>query len=216
MKTLYLLPNQLHENAPLNFNPPAFDALIAESEKGGRSYLKRHALGILPIYLLNEHTSDIQELLNLKEERIGLISDAGMPCLADPGAQLVFAARQKNIQIYAFPGPSSILLGLTLSGLPGQSFMFHGYLKRDGEELAKQIRALPKKMTHIFIETPYRNDKMVAYLLKNLSDHDLLCVACNLTGPDEAVISQPVKIWRAKPLTSFDKKPVIFLVFKPV
>lgn len=214
MKTLYLLPNLLHEQAAWNFKPPSLNALIAESEKGGRLYLKRHSLGVLPIYLLNEHTKDIQDLLSLKEARVGLISDAGMPCLADPGSQLVSSARKRNIEIVAFPGPSSIVLGLMLSGFPGQSFTFHGYLQREGSELAKQIRSFPKKTTQIFIEAPYRNDKMVQHLLKNLHDRDLLCVAWNLTGPDEGVVSQSVKEWKSNPPPSLDKKPAIFLVFK--
>jgi 16S rRNA (cytidine1402-2'-O)-methyltransferase len=214
MKILYLLPNILHEQAAWDFKPPPLDALIAESEKGGRAYLKRHGLGVLPVYLLNEHTKDIQDLLSLKEPRVGLISDAGMPCLADPGSLLVFSARKRNIEIVAFPGPSSILLGFMLSGFSGQSFTFHGYLQRDGSELAKQIRSFPKKTTQIFIEAPYRNDKMVQYLLKNLHDRDQLCIAWNLTGPDEGVVSQSVKEWKASPPPSLDKKPAIFLVFK--
>jgi len=214
MKTLYLLPNTLHEQSVWQFQPPTLDALIAESEKGGRTYLKRFCHATLPIYLLNEHTKNPTELLDLKEERIGLISAAGMPCLADPGAQLVSAARQKGIDVHAFSGPSSIILGLMLSGFSGQAFTFHGYLSRDVAELAKQIRAFPKKMTQIFIEAPYRNDKMVEHLLKNLHENDLLCVAWNLTAPDEGVITQSVKNWKAKPLPSFDKKPAVFLVVK--
>lgn len=214
MKILYLLPNTLHEHSVWDFQPPALDALIAESEKGGRTYLKRFCHTTLPIYLLNEHTKNPLELLDLKEERIGLISDGGMPCLADPGAQLVLAARQKGISVQAFPGPSSIILGLMLSGFSAQVFTFHGYLSRDSAELTKQIRAFPKKMTHIFIEAPYRNDKMVAHLLKNLHENDLLCVAWNLTAPDEGVLTQSVKHWKAQSFPNFDKKPAVFLVVK--
>src|SRR6185437_5912853 len=97
------------------FQPPVLDALIAESERAGRQYLKRYGLGQRSIYLLNEHTQDPCELLEIKEEKIGLISDAGMPCLADPGADLIWMARQKGVEIHAFSGPSSILLSLVLS-----------------------------------------------------------------------------------------------------
>lgn len=214
MKTLYLLPNILHEQSTWQFTPPVLDALIAESEKGGRTYLKRFCHATLPIHLLNEHTKKPLELLNLKEARVGLISDAGMPCLADPGAQLILAARQRGVVIQAFPGPSSIILGLMLSGFSGQAFTFHGYLSRDVGELAKQIRSFSKRMTHIFIETPYRNDKMVDHLLKNLNENDLLSIAWNLTAPDEGVITQSVKNWKTQPLPSFDKKPAVFLVLK--
>lgn len=213
MKTLYLLPNLLHEQAAWAFEPPAIDALIAESEKAGRHYLKRTGLGQLPLYLLNEHVTHPLELLALQEERVGLISDAGMPCLADPGADLIWAAREKGVEIHTFPGPSSILLSLVLSGLPAQKFTFHGYLERDSQKLLQQIRALPKKMTHLFIETPYRNEKMLSHLLKALQDQDRLCMAINLTGPDERVVSRTVKEWKSKPVAC-EKHPTVFLIFK--
>jgi 16S rRNA (cytidine1402-2'-O)-methyltransferase len=214
MRILYLLPNLLHEQATWPLQPPALDALIAESEKAGRQYLKRYALGQRPIYLLNEHTRNPLELLQLEEERVGLISDAGMPCLADPGADLIWAARQKGIEIHAFPGPSSIVLALVLSGLPGQKFTFHGYLERDTPKLEQQIRALPKKMTHIFIETPYRNQKMLEQLLRCLHDQDRLSIAIDLTGPEEQVISLSVKEWKRAKHPLLDKRPAVFLLFK--
>lgn len=212
MKTLYLLPNVLHEKAVWEFKPPSLDALIAESERGGRLYLKRFSLGSLPIYLLNEHTKHPSELLKIQEKEVGLLSDAGMPCLADPGAQLVYLARQRGVAIKAFPGPSSIILALVLSGFSGQSFTFHGYLERDSTALRRQIRSFSKKTTHIFIETPYRNEKMVEFLLKNLAENDQLCIASNLTAPDEEIFSQKVKDWREKPIPSLNKKPAVFLV----
>lgn len=211
MKILILLPNLLHEEAAFTFQIPPLDALIAESEKGGYTYLKKASLPKVPTYLLNEHTKNLDELLQIPEEKVGLISDAGVPCLADPGSELVFKARQKGIQIEAIPGPSSIPLALMLSGLPAQAFTFHGYLSREEKELEKQIRSFPKKMTQIFIEAPYRNQKLLDFLLKHLRPDDLLSIAWDLTGPNQGVISQPVRAW--KNLPDIHKKPAVFLVY---
>lgn len=210
MKTLYLLPNILHEEAKLDFIPPAIDAIIAESEKGARAFLKRFSLKTMPIYLLNEHTRDLKELLNLREEKIGLISDCGLPCLADPGADFVHHVRKKGIEIQAFPGPSSIFLALMLSGMPAQAFTFHGYLERDSEKLLRQIRSFSKRMTHIFIEAPYRNQRLLEHLLKALQPQDRLCIAWDLTGPDQGVISESVEKW--KTLQIPNKKPAVFVL----
>ena len=214
MKTLYLLPNLLHEESKLTVSLPSLDALIAESEKGGYTYLKRFSLGKIPVYMLNEHTRNTEELLSIAEEKVGLISDAGLPCLADPGAELVFLARQKSVKIQAIPGPSALTLALMLSGLPAQTFTFHGYLERDEKALLSQLRSFPKKTTHLFIEAPYRNQKLLTFLLKHCQPHDLLSVAWNLTGPDEEVVTQEVQKWRAFPLPDLHKKPAIFILFK--
>ncbi len=212
MKTLYLLPNLLHEDSTWRFEPPPLDALIAESEKGGRQFLKKFFGKIaIPIYLLNEHTKDITPLLALSEEKIGLVSDAGLPCLADPGSELVSLARKQNIEIHAYPGPSSIVLALMLSGLPAQRFTFHGYLERDVPLLQKQLASLSPQMTHIFIETPYRNHKLLSLILKTRKPKDLLCVACDLMGSSQVVLSQSLDNW--KNLPDLDKKPAIFLVY---
>jgi 16S rRNA (cytidine1402-2'-O)-methyltransferase len=190
---------------------PALDALIAESEKGGRQFLKKFFGKItIPIYLLNEHTQDLTPLLTLPEDIIGLVSDAGLPCIADPGSQLVFLARKKGIKIEAYPGPSSILLALMLSGLPAQQFTFHGYLEREPALLHKQLISLQSHITHIFIETPYRNQKMLEAILKARKPKDLLCVAWDLMGPEQIVISQPIQDW--KQLPNLQKKPAIFLI----
>ena len=211
MKSLHLLPNVLHEASNWRFDPPHIDALIAESEKGGRQYLKKFFGKIaVPIYLLNEHTQDLGSLLTLAEESIGLVSDAGLPCLADPGSQLVLLAKKQKVAIYAYPGPSSIVLSLMLSGLPAQSFTFHGYLERDPLLLRKQLSSFSSHTTHIFIETPYRNQKMLEAILKARKPKDLLCVASDLMGPDQSVVTSAICDWRASP--DFHKKPAIFLI----
>lgn len=235
MPTLYLLPNLLSEgDGTLSLLPQAelsvvsdLDYLIAESEKGARHFLKKFpfpppktfreiALGVL-----NEHTS-LDEKKQLIEEikrkgKAGLISDCGMPCLADPGADLVRMSRQAGIQVKGFSGPSSLVLGLTLSGLGAQKFTFHGYLPRDEGELVREVQrieALSKKelSTHLFIETPYRNVRVLESMLKTLSSTTWLCVACDLTGVEEFVETRQVGEWRKGPFPSIDKKPTLFLL----
>ena len=154
MKTLILLPNLLYEEAAFTFQIPPLDALIAESEKGGYTYLKKASLPKLPTYFLNEHTKNIDELLEIAEEKVGLISDAGAPCLADPGSELVFKARQKGIKIEAISGPSSIFLALMLSGLPAQTFSFHGYLSREEKELETETYIKSRVMSASFSGRP--------------------------------------------------------------
>jgi 16S rRNA (cytidine1402-2'-O)-methyltransferase len=215
MKTLYLLPNLLNELSTWHFEPPAIQALIAESEKGGRIYTKRYGLGLIPIYLLNEHSINLTELEKLPYDAIGLISDAGMPCLADPGAQLVSLVREQGVDVHTYPGPSSIFLSLILSGFPAQQFNFCGYLERDSSKLIQQIKAMPRKITHLFIETPYRNTRMLEHLLATLHPNDRLCVAQNLMAPDETVISQTIKVWKLKQMNRLEKKPAVFLIYKP-
>ncbi|MBI2743370.1 MAG: SAM-dependent methyltransferase [Chlamydiales bacterium] len=229
---LLLLPNLLDETTSVAQLLPAsvgeavrtIQGLIAESEKGGRAYLKLFGVAPqkMPIRVLSEHTTkeELDELLSLlkKGERWGLVSDCGLPCLADPGADLVLRARQMNLPIQAFVGPSSITLALMLSGLSGQKFTFHGYLEREEEKLSRQIRALEKlsaqeKETQLCIEAPYRSPKLLGQLLQHLSDKTLLSVAWDLTLPTETVITQPVSVWKKKPLPDLTKKPAIFLFF---
>lgn len=231
---LLLFPNLLDENATyensmpisLSYVVPTIDGLIAESEKGARVFLKRFTFLYpktfrdVPIELLNEHTSDdqIDKLLDplLRGERWGLISDCGLPCLADPGAKLVMRAKQRKVGVEAFSGPSSIILALMLSGLSAQSFTFHGYLERDPVRLASQLKALEQRAhkessTQLFIEAPYRSQKMLQALLQILSDDTLLCVAWDLTLPSQNVITQKIKSWKLSILPTIDKKPAVFL-----
>lgn len=229
---LLLLPNLLGDHRHHELFLPAsvakavstIDGLIAESDTEGRRYLKRFetkkpAMEI-PIALFNEHTPDehIDFLLEpiIKGERWGLVSDAGLPCIADPGSKLVQRARQRGVIIQAFVGPSSILLALMQSGLPGQKFAFQGYLDREPEKRKKQIQHLisvakKEEMTQIFMEAPYRNKHSLEALLELLPDEAQLCVAWDLTMPTQGLLSQPVKIWKKSPLPNLEKKPAIFL-----
>lgn len=223
---LLLLPNLLGEHAHHQPFLPAsvdkavstIDGLIAESERGGRRYLGRFETkkpaAEIPIAELNEHTkeADYDFLLEplKKGERWGLVSDAGLPCIADPGAGLVARAKQIGIVVQAFIGPSAITLSLMLSGLPGQSFTFHGYFKQDRlDDWIK--RARQDKATQIFIEAPYRNRKTLEYLLSALPSETRLCIAWDLTMPTQSVVTQTVANWKKSPLPNIDKKPAMFL-----
>ena len=224
---LLLLPNLLGEiahHAP--FLPASvdkavltIDGLIAESATAGRRYLSRFETkkptNLTSIALFNEHTpdADIDFLLEpiRKGERWGLISDGGLPCIADPGAKLVSRARQSGILIQAFVGPSSILLSLMLSGLPGQRFNFSGYIDKEPLKRAQEIKELEKRSkkeeaTQIFIETPYRNDHTLETLLQTLNEKTKLCVAWDLTLSTQGVLSQSVAVWKKSPLPQLAKK----------
>lgn len=200
MKKLILLPNTLHEESSWNYQPPLIDALIAESEKGGYQFLKRFHLLKCPIYLLNEHTQKPADLLKIPEEIVGLISDAGLPCLADPGAHIVAAASKAGIEVETVPGPSSLMMALQLSGFSGQAFTFHGYFPRDEKDLAALLRKLDPFYTHLFIETPYKTEKLFHQLLKQLPPQAQLCVALELMGPKAFVKTETVHNWKNQAL----------------
>lgn len=230
---LLLLPNLLgnHQHHEL-FLPisvdkavATLDGLICESEKEGRRFLSRFQTKKpsteIPIAIYNEHTLDENVDFFLepirKGERWGLISDAGLPCVADPGAQIVRRARQSGIVVQAFNGPSSILLALMQSGLPGQRFSFQGYLKSDEAGRIKDIKRLEslsrlENSTQIFIEAPYRNKHMLESLLHHLHEETWLCIAWDLTMPTQGIVSETIQRWRKMPLPNLEKKPAIFLL----
>lgn len=229
---LLLLPNLLgdvrhHEL----FLPPSvdravkdIDGLIAESHQAGRRYLSRFETlkptNDIPIALYNEKSLETDYDFFLepirKGERWGLLSDAGLPCIADPGCKLVKRARILGVNIQAFVGPSSILLALMQSGLSGQKFYFHGYLNRDRQTRQSEILDLEKNslkegVTQIFIEAQHRNEHLLESLLATLDDETTLCVAWELTLPEQGILSQPVRLWKKSPLPNLAKKSAIFL-----
>jgi 16S rRNA (cytidine1402-2'-O)-methyltransferase len=224
---LILLPNLLDPDSQMDLLPSmlaltiaSLQGLICESDKEGRRFLRKYLshdqMAALPLKNLNEHTQkeDLKDLLSplLKGERWGLISDAGLPCIADPGAELVWLAREQGIEIEALSGPCSLLLALQLSGFSGQSFSFHGYLPRDLPLLEEKIKDLEKKAkeaTQIWIEAPYRSAKMADLLQKILQPATKLCIAVNLTGPRQRVASSLIKNWKPFPL---EKEPAVFLL----
>jgi 16S rRNA (cytidine1402-2'-O)-methyltransferase len=149
-------------------------------------------------------------------EDIGVISEAGCPGIADPGAVAVKVAHQLGIQVMPLVGASSILLGLMASGFSGQSFVFHGYLPIEKAERIKAIKALEKeailkKQTQIFMETPYRNNSLLEDVLTHTSPHTLLCIACNVTGEDELIKTKTIAQW-SKTKADLHKKPTMFLI----
>lgn len=225
---LHLIPNLLDETALLDdfILPslheliPTLDGLICESEKAAHRFLaKLPSKPQLTLSLLNEHTDpeDLPSLLEpiLEGKNWGLISDAGLPCLADPGSSLVLLARQKKIKVHAYPGPSSLIMALMLSGLPVQRFAFHGYLPRKEDELRRKLREMEKisyveGSTQVWIEAPYRSGKMLEVIKKVLRPHTLFCVAQNLTLPNEIVETEPVSAWKKKKI---EKGPAVFLLY---
>jgi 16S rRNA (cytidine1402-2'-O)-methyltransferase len=230
--TLYLLPNCFDDaQPPLLLLPEGLSGLIlgltgliAENERTGRRYLIKLLSGSsfarsLPIFCLNEHSSDadyealVQKIAS--GEIWGLISDAGMPGIADPGSRLVHRLRTKDLgRIRVIPGPSSILLALIASGLDGQRFSFHGYLSRESAERRRELIRMEKErgVAHVCIETPYRNGVFFADCLAVLNDRTQLCVACRLTYEDESVQTHLVGTWKKLPST-IRKEPTVF-VFK--
>ena len=238
--TLYLIPNSLGPGALDEVLPASvrqttaqLDYFIAENAKTARAFLKlvstTHPLGKplqeIEIRELNINTaaSELPALLAplLAGRNAGLVSEAGVPAVADPGADLVRLAHQKNIPVKPLVGPSSILLALMASGLNGQSFAFQGYLPTDSGQRANRLRQLEQrsrqeKQTQIFIETPYRNEAMLEAIANHCTSSTLLTVATDLTLETETVRTQSVQIWKieitAGRVPDFKKKPTVFLL----
>ncbi len=230
---LLLLPNLLSESryhevflpASVDRAVASLDGLIAESEQGGRRYLSHFKMEKksheVPIALLNEHSKD-EDLDFLLEpiadgQRWGLVSDSGLPCIADPGSKLVARARKRGMLVQAFVGPCSFLLALMLSGLSGQKFFFHGYLDKDPIKREKQViqierAAKENQATQIFMEAPYRNRHLLETLLQRLAPTTLLSVAWDLTMPSQGVVTHQIAGWRKVVLPNIDKKPAVFLI----
>ena len=222
---LYLLPNLLDDSLDHKlFLPssvdaliPELDGIIVESEKPGRKFLKRFIQKIqnVPIRMLNEHTTaqeiDLLVAPMQKGEKWALVSDAGLPVLADPGAQLIRCLNGLKIPVHTFPGPSAMIYALQLSGLSAQAFTFHGYLPRKPHALEQTLRNLSENHTHVFIEAPYRTDKLLSTLIASLSEETLLCVAWDLTLPSQGVRTQKIAAWKKK-IPVLGKVPAVFLI----
>ena len=232
--TLYLLPNCFDDaQKSLLLLPEGLPSLVqqltglvAESERTGRRYLLKLLPGSsfarsLPIVCLNEHSSvaDYEAVAQkiISGQTWGLISDAGMPGIADPGSRLVHRLRTKSsARIRVIPGPSSILLALIASGLDGQKFSFHGYLPRESEERRHALVRLEREssaggMTQVCIETPYRNGACFSDCLAVLNDRTQLCIACRLTYEDEWVQTRSIGEWK-RALPEIRKEPTVFVM----
>ena len=167
----------------------------------------------------NADPHQIEGLLNIIKDgkNAGIMSEAGCPGIADPGSKIIILAHKYNIDVIPLTGASSIFLALMASGFNGQNFQFHGYLPIDRKDREKKIINLEKLVytyhqTQIFMETPYRNNRLLDALLKLLKPDTLLCIASNLTSSDEFIKTRPVKVWR-KQVLDLHKKPTIFLLY---
>lgn len=230
---LLLLPNLLGDHrhhqpylpASVDKAVATLDGLIAESVTAGRRYLGRFETKKpsheIPIAIYDKKTpdEDLDFLLEpiRKGERWGLVSDAGLPCIADPGSKLVLRAKQTGITIQTFVGPSSIILALMGSGLPGQRFAFHGYLDKELPKKKKEIVQLEKKAqeeesTQIFMETPYRNQETLEALLEVLNEKTLLNVSWELTLTGQGSVTHPVQVWKKNALPNLEKRNALFLI----
>lgn len=228
--TLWLIPTPLgDESTPWLVEHERLELInikhfVVEAEKTARKHLK--ALGVttpireLSLCTLNEHSKEIElgDLITplLEGNDVGLISEAGCPAVADPGANLVALAHKHDIPIRPLIGPSSILLGLMASGANGQRFTFNGYLPTDKQERIQKIKSLEQQSlnndeTQIFIETPYRNKQLIEDALRTLKPHTRFCIAANLTLPNQIIISKPVGQW-AKEIPEIHKQPCIFIL----
>lgn len=230
--TLYLVPCTLGDTPAQQVLPQhvidvarRLKHFVVEQPKTARQFLSalkpEHPIQSLHFATLNEHTEsrELEGLLAplLAGEDVGIVSEAGCPGIADPGADLVNLAHRRGIRVVPLVGPSSILLALMASGLNGQCFAFHGYLPIAEADRNKAIAALEtesakRKQTQMFIETPYRNEKLFAALLARCRPQTLLCVACDITLPGEQIQTRSVEQWKSQPPPQLNKRPSLFLL----
>ena len=232
---LFLIPSPLGDNDPAEVIPQSvldrlrsINRFVVEEVRTARRYLSSAGLkghiGELEFRELNEHTrpEEVESMLSLftgpdgQPCDVGLISEAGLPAVADPGALLVSLCHRNGIQVVPLVGPSSLMLALMGSGLNGQSFAFVGYLPAKTDERRKAIREIERRsaqlgQTEIFIETPYRNDSLMADLLATLQPATKLCIAADITLDDETIVTRTVKGWRSSHI-SIGKRPCVFLI----
>ncbi|MBP9082170.1 MAG: SAM-dependent methyltransferase [Bacteroidia bacterium] len=228
---LFLIPVPIGETPPEQVIPEGTLAairhlrvIIAENAKSARAVLKQFTMDAtlqeIEVLQMDKHGSAYDFNFYFEKLRTGtdtgLMSEAGMPAVADPGAEFVKQAHMEGIQVVPLTGPSSILLALAASGLNGQGFAFHGYLPKEQQERIAAIKTLERNaakwhQTQIFIETPYRNQALLNDLINSCSGNTRLCVACNITAADEIIRTMPVHEWKNHKI-DLHKKPTIFLI----
>ena len=229
---IYLFPVPLSEGS-LDSVLPALNieliknikVFVVENIRSARRFLKKCDRTIdidsLTFFTLNEHTTpdEVPGMIvpALEGSDIGVISEAGCPAVADPGADLVAVAQRKGIEVVPLVGPSSILMGLMGSGFNGQSFAFAGYLPVDQTQRTARLKEMERRInrerqTQIFIETPYRNNKLIAELCASLPSSMLLCVASDISGEKQSIITKPIGEWK-KTTYDYSHTPTIFLLF---
>lgn len=230
---LYLIPTLLGDT-PVNEVIPPYNIEVAsrlkyfivENTRSARRFLKRCDPNIdidgLTFFELNKRTDPNQIASFLKPlaagVSIGVLSEAGCPAIADPGADVVAIAQREGYKVVPLVGPSSLLMALMGSGFNGQSFAFHGYLPIDPGERAKKLKRLEAlayndNQTQLFIETPYRNQKLAEEILRQCKPKTRLCIAMNVSLPDAYLVTKTVQAWKGK-LPDMHKKPAVFLIYK--
>ncbi|WP_338730894.1 SAM-dependent methyltransferase [Mangrovimonas cancribranchiae] len=230
---LYLIPTTLGDNAPLEVLPISVKKIIeivqtyiVENEKTARRFIKKIKPGkkqsALTMFQLNKFTDpmDLPSFLEpcLQGENVGLLSEAGCPGVADPGADVVKIAHEKGIQVVPLVGPSSILLAIMASGMNGQNFAFNGYLPIDKKDRKKELKRLEQlaykhNQAQLFIETPYRNNKMLEDICQSLNNDTRVCVACDITLPTEYIKTKTVSEWK-KNSVDLHKRPTLFIIYR--
>lgn len=228
--TIYLIPTLLDDAAEETIAPYIINAVkkcnvvFAENERSTRRFFKKMDREIIidQFEWFTIHKVEADVLVNFKEKikegkNIAIVSEAGCPCIADPGQILVAAAQELNAAIKPLVGPNSILLALMASGMNGQQFEFIGYLPIETQERNKaiinlEINSSKKNSTQIFIETPYRNNQLLETILKICKPGTMLCLAAELTSSNESIKTKTVAAWK-KEKTDFHKKPLIFLLY---
>ena len=228
---LFLIPSPLGDNEPAEVIPagvlsmlPSISTYVVEAVRTARRYLS--AAGLkghvqdLEFHELNEHTTpeEVEALMKLFDDGrdVGLITEAGLPAVADPGAQLVRLCHRHGVEVVPMSGPSSLMLALMASGLNGQSFAFLGYLPAKTEERRQALRSIEKhsstaRQTKIFIETPYRNDSLLADILSVCKADTEVCIAANITMPDAFIRTKTAGEWK-KSVPTVGKRPCVFLI----
>ena len=231
MNRLFLIPAPLGDNPPSEVLPESvlktacsLRTFVVEEIRTARRFLSSYGLKghieELEFHTLNEHTTadEVEALAALFERSdVGLITEAGLPAVADPGAALVALCHEKGIEVVPLVGPSSLMLALMASGLNGQSFAFRGYLPAKTDERRAAIRTVEKqsasmKQSLIFIETPYRNDSLFADFISCLSPSTKLCVAADLTLPTQMIKTLSVAKWRKAEGFTIGKRPCVFII----
>ena len=228
---LFLIPSPLGDNDPVEVIPagvlsmlPSISTYVVEAVRTARRYLsaaglKGHVQDI-EFHELNEHTTpeEVEALMKLFDDGRdeGLITEAGLPAVADPGAQLVRLCHRHGVEVVPMSGPSSLMLALMASGLNGQSFAFLGYLPAKTEERRQALRSIEKhsstaRQTKIFIETPYRNDSLLADILSVCRADTEVCIAANITMPDAFIRTKTAGEWK-KSVPTIGKRPCVFLI----
>ena len=228
---LYLIPTPISSSGVWSFSTDSIDAirscstLVCERIRTTRRHIKQYfdqeSFDQLNWIEINKHDAVAyvkDGLRNLSGgEHVAVLSEAGMPCIADPGYHLVLAAHQQNIEVVPLVGPCSFIMALTASGLNGQAFTFHGYLPREQEQLhlaLKNIEQSAKQtgMSQLFMETPYRNQKLFETILAKVSEQLYLNIALDITGSNQVIITKSISAWKKKRMTFEEKHPAVFIL----